>query len=230
MRAKYYIFTSGQTNPSQGNSVPCMRLRLSNRFAVNSMLEVFNHLNSDPQIEPWAQELRPSTDPTSPSLYRVDMDPIDVPYLAANPATEGMLRAFEAFSTDPQDNGAIMMTESVLGTYPADALPAVAGAGQGVPDLGQRRGRPERRRRPTRSWCKYSVLAQAPGVFPVVDFAKFPAYSEGTGGVTFDSVGLRQQRRRLPRRDHRARVRRGRGPCRSACAWSRTSSTRCASM
>ena len=105
VRAKYYIFTSGQANPSQGNSVPCMRLRVSNRFAVNSMLEVFNHLNSDPQIQPWSQELRPSADPTSPSLYRVDMDPVDVPYLAANPATEGILRAFEAFSTDPQDNG-----------------------------------------------------------------------------------------------------------------------------
>jgi hypothetical protein len=188
VRAKYFIFTSGQANPSQGNSVPCMRLRVSNRFAVNSMLEVFNHLNSDPQIQPWSQELRPSADPTSPSLYRVDMDPVDVPYLAANPATEGILRAFEAFSTDPQDNGAIMMTESVIGTYPANALGASAPvkvfqtSASGAGDLSTSA--------PDSQLVRYSALAQPSGVFPVVDFAKFPAYSEGTGGVTFDSVGF----------------------------------------
>jgi hypothetical protein len=190
VRAKYYVYAAGQHNPAQCNSMPNMRMRLSNRFAVNSMLEVFNHLNSDPQIEPLSQELRPSADPTSPSVYRVDLDPVDVPYLAANAATEGILRAFEAWSTDPQDNGMVAMTESVLGVYPAAALP-VAGVW------------PEITYQPTASdagtlasgvpdsvLMKYSVLAGAPGEFPAVDFGVFPAYSEGTGGVTMDSAGF----------------------------------------
>jgi hypothetical protein len=189
VRAKYFIYTSGQANPSQGNSVPCMRLRVSNRFAVNSMLEVFNHLNSDPQIEPLAQELRPSDDPAAPSLYRVDYDPVDVPYLLSNSAVEGVLRAFEAFSTDPQDNGIIAMTESVIGTYPKGAAPLSAApirvyqaSSSNAGDLAATA--------PDAQLVKYSVLAQPPGVFPTVDFAKFPAYSEGTGGVTMDSVGF----------------------------------------
>jgi hypothetical protein len=189
VRAKYFIYTSGQVNPSQGNSVPCMRLRLSNRFAVNAMLEVFNHLNSDPQIEPLAQELRPSADPAAPSLYRVDYDPIDVPYLVANSGVEGVLRAFEAFSTDPQDNGIIAMTESVIGAYPKGALPASAAPVKvyqpSASDAGSLASTA-----PDAQLVKYSVLAQPPGVFPTVDFAKFPAYSEGTGGVTMDSVGF----------------------------------------
>ena len=58
---------------------------------------------------------------------------------------------------------------------------------------------------------------------------KFPSYSEGTGGVT-DGLGrVRQHRRRVPRGDHRAGVRRG-TDLPSGCAWSRTSSTPCGSM
>jgi hypothetical protein len=49
----------------------------------------------------------------------VDFDPIDVPQLVNNPATEGFLRLFEVYEHEPQANGNIAMTECVLGTYPA---------------------------------------------------------------------------------------------------------------
>jgi hypothetical protein len=123
VRAKFYVYAGGQSNPSDLNQIPNMRLRVQNRFAVNSMLEVFNHINGDPEQAPLARELRPSPDPAKPSLYRVDFDPVDVPYLAQNQNTEGFQRAFESFSTDPQDNGFVAMTESVIGTYPHSAVP-----------------------------------------------------------------------------------------------------------
>ena len=122
VRAKFYVYTAGQTNPAALNTIPNMRLRLSSRWAVNSMLEVFNHLNVDPGTDPLAKELRPSADPTRPSLYRVDFDPIDVPQLVNNPNTEGISRGFEAFSTDPQDNGYVALAESTIGVYPSNML------------------------------------------------------------------------------------------------------------
>ena len=127
VRGKFFVYAGGQANPGVGAEIPNTRIRLSNRFAVGSLLEVFNHLNSDPATLPFAQELRPSTLATSPSLYRVDFDQVDVPYLAANSATEGIMRAFEALSFDPQDNGFVALAECVVGVYPAAALdPCVA--------------------------------------------------------------------------------------------------------
>jgi hypothetical protein len=55
-----------------------------------------------------------------PSVYRVDLDPVDVPALSAT--GEGLARGFEAYSLEPQENGAIELTESSIGTYPASAL------------------------------------------------------------------------------------------------------------
>ncbi|MCX7019250.1 MAG: kelch repeat-containing protein [Candidatus Sumerlaeota bacterium] len=124
VRVKYYIYAALQADPTDGNQIPNMRLRAQMRFAQNSMLEVFNHTN-DPSTEQQLmdQELRPSTDASRPSLYRVDLDPIDVPCLRQNSGIEGVQRAFEAYAIYPQDNGLILLTESVIGTYPAAALP-----------------------------------------------------------------------------------------------------------
>lgn len=117
LRGKFYVFASGQTG-SAVNQIPNFRLRIANRFAVTSLLTVNNHLNSDPEATNLAQDIRPSTSPTSPSLYRLDFDPIDVPKLVNSPYTEGFLRAFEVYESDPQANGNIALTENVLGTYP----------------------------------------------------------------------------------------------------------------
>ena len=122
VRAKYYIYATSAGDPTDANTVPNLRLRLSNRFAVNSMLEVFHHLAADPSNTSCAAELRPSADPSRPSIYRVDFDPVDVPILSTNPG-EGVLRGMEAYAMEPQENGVIGMTESVLGVYPAAALP-----------------------------------------------------------------------------------------------------------
>ncbi len=118
VRAKFYVYATGQSNPSQLNTIPNFRMRVANRFAVNSMLEVNSHVNAASGDEPVTLEVRPSTDPTKPSLYRVDFDPVDVPQLVENPYTEGILRGFEAYCLDPQDNGYVCLTESSIGVYP----------------------------------------------------------------------------------------------------------------
>jgi|GEM_PF-3590191 uncharacterized lipoprotein YddW (UPF0748 family) len=123
-RAKFWVYAGGQSTPGQSNLIPNMRVRLSSQFAVNSMLEVFSHLNGDPVQNSLSQDIRPSSDPSKPSLYRVDIDPVDVPYLRDNPSTTGFLRAFESLSTDPQDNGYLALTESSVSVYPISARTA----------------------------------------------------------------------------------------------------------
>src|SRR5262249_18565150 len=44
VRGKFYVFRADQANAGDFNQIPGVRMRLSNRFAVNSMLEVFSHL------------------------------------------------------------------------------------------------------------------------------------------------------------------------------------------
>ena len=122
VRAKFHVYRGGQTNPSATNQIPNMRLRVANRFAVTSMLEVYTHLNGDPEQDTLAHDFRPSDNAAKPSVYRVDFDPVDVPYLRDNPHTEGFTRAFEAISTDPQDNGFLALTECSLSVYPTRAL------------------------------------------------------------------------------------------------------------
>ncbi len=123
VRAKFHIYAGGQSTPGQKNMIPNMRLRVQTRFAVNSMFELNHHSNPDVEQNAIAVDLVPSTDSSKPSVYRVDMDPVDVPYLVNNPATEGFQRAIEAFSLDPQDNGFVALTESMIGVYPLAATP-----------------------------------------------------------------------------------------------------------
>ena len=83
------------------------------------MLEAFHH---DPNEGDAAQqsrlaELPPSQLATSPSPYRVDLDLVDVPYLAANAGVEGVLRGPEAYAIYPSVEGYIALTESCTGTY-----------------------------------------------------------------------------------------------------------------
>ena len=213
VRGKFYVYAGAQANPGNGTEIPNVRVRLSNRFAVGSLLEIFNHLNSDPASLPFAQELRPSTLATSPSLYRVDFDQVDVPYLAANAATEGIMRAFEALSFDPQDNGYVALAECIVGIYPAAALdPCVA---------------PVKVYQASASDAGDFALA-LPGAaltihnyfIPVVPGviteafdppADLPFQSEGTFGVTLDTTQVPGG----PHRNHRAGVLPG--PARDGC-------------
>ena len=123
-RVKYYLYAGGQANPHELNQVPNLRVRAQVRFAQASVLQVFNHLNEElsGQARAISAELMPWVSPYAPSIYRVDLDPVGVPYLADNASTEGIQRAVEAYSIYPQENGYIGMVESVIGTYPKAAL------------------------------------------------------------------------------------------------------------
>jgi hypothetical protein len=123
VRAKFYLYTGGETDPGNLREIPNVRLRVCNRFAVSAMLDIMHHQLVDPGNDPVASELRPSTDPEHPSLYRVDYDPIDVPFLETSTSDEGIWRGFEALCFEPQENGYIALAESEIQTYPASLLP-----------------------------------------------------------------------------------------------------------
>ena len=169
------------------------RLRVSNRFAVNSMLEVFNHLNSDPATDPIARELRPSSDPARPSLYRVDHVPVNVPYLLDNANTEGVSRGFEAYATDPQDNGYVALAESHIGTYPTWALDETISDAREWFATGSDAGG-LRLSLPGASLSIMSLIPGAnPGDFPVNETdpaTPEPVHSESSAGVTLDTSAV----------------------------------------
>ena len=184
VRAKFYVYAGGQV-PSQVNMIPNLRARVSVRFAQNSMLEIFGHQNGDPAVQPLADEIAPSTDPDHPSVYRVDFDPVGVPYLAST-AGEGMLRAFEAYSTDPQDHGYLALDECVIGTYRATFMPTSGAAAKTYQPTASDAGNLKSTETDAVLY-KYSVLTGGVGEFPTADFAVFPQHTENSQGVKFDS-------------------------------------------
>lgn len=118
VRGKFYIYAQGAPSFGQLNEIPNFQMRLSSRFGVISNLMVGNHNSADSAWDSVVRDLRPSTDPTKPSVYRLDFDPIDVPYLATTTG-EGVGAAFEVFSIEPQENGYICLSELNMATYPA---------------------------------------------------------------------------------------------------------------
>lgn len=122
VRAKFAIYRANQANPNDPNQVPNFTIRAATRFAHSSLLEVFHHLVADKSANRALHETMPSADPERPSVYTVDFDPLDVPALVNTPG-EGVMRAFEAYCIEPQENGEIALAESSIGTYPVSALP-----------------------------------------------------------------------------------------------------------
>jgi hypothetical protein len=165
-----------------------MRMRLSTRYAQNSMLEVFNHTNLSASDQLLEQELRPSADPSRPSLYRVDFDPVDVPYLWFNDLTEGIAAAFEAYAMFPQDNGTVALTEFSVGTYPLsqtpDTVPPVKTLAPSFLDAGDLAAS-----RPGAVRDLFSVVftSGTEGDYGTRDNSYAPTYSEGPKGVTVSS-------------------------------------------
>lgn len=193
VRTKYYIYAALQENPSDGNQIPNMRLRAQTRFAVNSMLEVFNHTGDTAAQTAMEQELRPSIDPLKPSLYRVDLMPVSVPYLIENSAVEGIQRAFEAYAIYPQDNGILAMCESVIGVYTAsfasDPTPPIkiyAPFGGGAGDLAVKV--------PSELDIANLIPGASEGEFATRDNAATPGqlatHAESAGGITVDSANV----------------------------------------
>ena len=189
VRAKFHVYRGGQTNPSATNQIPNMRLRVANRFAVTSMLEVYTHLNGDPEQDTLSHDFRPSDNADKPSVYRVDFDPVDVPYLRDNPHTEGFTRAFEAISTDPQDNGFLALTECSLSVYPIRALTGATpvkvyrATGSDAGDLKQVS--------PSDTTLYKYVPGASPGDLGTASFTgPLPTASEGVVGVTLSTTAV----------------------------------------
>ena len=194
VRAKYYMYGGGAATPGDLNHGPNLRLRLSNRFAVNSMLEVFhdNAFEANAAQQAMDAELQPSADPTSPSVYRVDFDPVDVPYLQSNASVEGVQRAFEAYGIYPQEEGFVAMVESVIGSYPVAAVPVSAAAAKvyapdsdGAGDLGVFA--------PGELDLYNSIPGAGEGAFGTrqsVAPPELPTYADGAWGVTLDTTAV----------------------------------------
>ena len=194
VRGKFYVYATGQANPTQTNTIPNLRARLAIRYAQNSMLEVFNHTNMSSSDEALEQELRPSTDPAKPSLYRVDFDPVDVPYLVANASSEGISAGFEAYGVFPQDNGYIALTELVLGTYPSSALSDdVPPAKTYAPTPSDAGNLSSAQTGAVKDLFSILFTSSTEGDYGTRDNTYAPSYVEGPFGVTVSSVGFNNQ-------------------------------------
>ncbi|MBX7244805.1 MAG: hypothetical protein K1X53_04860, partial [Candidatus Sumerlaeaceae bacterium] len=123
VRGKFFVYASGQT-PNTQNIIPNLRLKLQNASAVACELEVLatNSAINDTEDQR-GYEMQPSRNSSLPSLYRLDYDPVDVPYLASNGQSQGfggIQRTFEAYSIGlPQVNGNLNLAQSVIGVYPS---------------------------------------------------------------------------------------------------------------
>ncbi len=195
VRGKFYVFASPHAVDWQTTgAMPHVRMRLSHRFAQNAMLEVFNHLNVDPASVPLGQEIRPSTDPARPSLYRVDFDPVDTPFLRDNGTTEGIWAAFEAYTMEPQDEGYVGLAEIVMGVYPKALLPDSAAPVKVFEPSDVDAGTLAVVSPTDLTKVLYDISGPlGPGEIPPLDTnpsTPQPTYTEGAGGITLSSVGV----------------------------------------
>lgn len=191
-RVKYYIYATGQANPSALNTIPNLRVRASSRFAVNSMLEVLHHSNGDPANDSLANELRPSSNAAQPSIYRVDFDPVDVPFLTTGTVGEGVQRVFEAYALDPQENGYLGMAESVIGTYPSGAIPNSVAAQKIYQTSASDAGDLAIVSSASDLTLFNLIPGTAAGDFGTIDTsgAPKPTYVQGSAGVTLDTTAV----------------------------------------
>jgi hypothetical protein len=126
VRAKFSMVYSGPGDSASltlANQVPNFRLSLRTRGVVTTQMEI-NHnaqTGGSPVQLGFTRELGPSKNAAAPSIYRVDFDPVDVPYLAGS-ATEGIQRGFETLVSGADYSfvtGNLSLTDSSIGTYPA---------------------------------------------------------------------------------------------------------------
>lgn len=129
VRGKFFIYVSNSFY-APVNQVPGFRLRVTNEGAVTGAIhyeyaqtgftdpgyEPFYLLTNNPEVEFRAgMWLRPSADSSVPSLYRVDLDPIDV----AAAAGTNIGAVMESYAIPDPANGTLSLTEVVLATYDA---------------------------------------------------------------------------------------------------------------
>ncbi len=196
VRSKWFVYTTGSV-PAATNMIPATRVQLYNRTVVGTTLEIFTHKNDGTagiSGDELGAEIRPASDPASPSVYRCDYDPVDVPFLLANAATESIGRGFLAQSEQTQDNGVIGLGEVITSVYPkslaAGALiqtlaPTASDAG-GLKTTGVTA--PDGTGGPSRLRFIYPFIGA--GRIGIADFSGGPDISEGAAGVTMDSAAF----------------------------------------
>lgn len=184
VRAKYYVYAADVQNPGVGNQIPNMRFRVAARFAQTALLEILHHQNAD-NDDNATGELRPSLDPTNPSLYRVDFAPVFVP--ALNIGGEGAMRAFENYCLDPQNNGTIGMTESVIGQYPKTAIPDSMPALKIYQTSSSDSGDLKRPGSDPPDTSHSLILSSNAGEFASADTTALSTISDSSSGVMFDT-------------------------------------------
>ena len=131
VRGKFYIYTDN-TATDPVNMYPPFRVRLQHGSAVIGCLNMSYAATGnsgggtadgsldlaildDPTIESYGTYLKPSRNPLKPSLYRLDLDPIDVPAAGSRP----IIPTFESFAFQDQTSASIFLTQCTVGTYPA---------------------------------------------------------------------------------------------------------------
>lgn len=117
-RFSAWVFRSGQENMSVQSFIPNMRLRAQVRFAMSNMAEYFfDPTQFDPETNEAMLAIAPSTDPTRPTRYFVDFDPVDVPALF-DPVQQ-VRGTIENFSIYPDEHGSLEITEARIERYAA---------------------------------------------------------------------------------------------------------------
>lgn len=201
VRSKWFVYATNPTGgvPANHNTIPTTRMQLGIRSVVLTTLEIFTHTNDGTAngitADLLGKDIRPSADPANASMYRSDFDPVDVPYLITNGATEAMYRGFIGQGDKPQDNGFVALTESVVGCIPKSAATwtTLQTLTTSATDAGALRitspsvvGGP--------SFLRFSYpFSSLSGRIPIVDFASGPTLSETAAGVTLDSTAYDNQ-------------------------------------
>ena len=131
VRGKFYVYTNNAA-ADVTNKYPNFRARLQHGGAYVAVTNFqygttgdtggaagnFPYADgpTDAAIESaYGSVLRPSRVPASPSLYRVDFDPIDVPAAGAR----RIIPTFESFAFNDPAAATIMLSKLTVGTYPA---------------------------------------------------------------------------------------------------------------
>lgn len=117
-RAKYFMYSIADGWTSAALECPAFELGLSQRFGYTAQYYV------NPGVTA-GSGLYPSTNPSSPSAYRVDFDPLDITFMNTSTSTlgpEGVQSRFDLFELDALPRGTIGMTERLIGYYPASYL------------------------------------------------------------------------------------------------------------
>ncbi len=128
VRGKFYVTTSNAF-AAPTNQVPNFRLRVFNEGPVAGAAhfeyaqtgytapahEPFYALANNPTMEAFANSLRPSGTAATPSIYKVDFDPVDVP---AAVGTD--IGAFiESYTAQDPANATLSLLEFAMATYDA---------------------------------------------------------------------------------------------------------------